>query len=169
MTQFNTIEDKLNSISLLAQKLDGTIYNQNRVGYLACPYTAIGSTGRKAKKIMDQRFEEITQIAGLLTEKYNIPLICPITTSHVIAEHMLKLGRPLGTKWCSWASIDLAFINKSDYLLLALMDGWSQSTGVRAELEEALRLDIPIITVNPDNLEFGLLPPDLFTPWEITR
>ncbi len=138
-----------------ARLVKHTVEDTSKVGYLACPYTAKGMAGRERVRLEHKRFVQITDIAGQLTQKYNCPLICPITTSHMLAERMKILGTPLGTEWGSWETIDTAFLHKSDYILVATMEGYKESVGLAAEVELASKLGLPVLTIHPESLEFG--------------
>lgn len=117
--------------------------------YIASPYTAKGHTGEGAKEIEHARYVEVTRIAAELTEKEDIAILCPITTSH-----MLKVYNDnLGTSWKEWKKIDYILLKHVDALLVCLMPGWDKSTGVNGEIQIAKNLKIPIYYVDPETLE----------------
>ncbi len=70
----------------------------------------------------------------------------PIVNSHVLVEH----GLP--TDWESWARFDRDIIRRCDSLLVLMLDGWSNSVGVRAEEGIATACGIPIGYIHPTTL-----------------
>lgn len=126
--------------------------DKTKVYYLACPYTAIGEVGEKRLEIQQQRYEEITRIGAKLTRDHGLVVLGPITTSH-----NFKIHEPtLGTEWAFWKEIDELLIERcSDAVLVAMMDGWADSVGVRAEIDKAKLEQIPIYFLDPETMDIA--------------
>jgi hypothetical protein len=105
--------------------------------YLASPFS------HSDKKIEKKRYEDVTLIAALLTKRFGHAMFLPITQSYA----MTKAVPSLKGDFNSWKDIDLHMVGKSDELWVVLLDGWSESIGVLAEIKEALMLHKPIKSV----------------------
>jgi nucleoside 2-deoxyribosyltransferase len=105
--------------------------------YLAAPYS------HPDPKVMEQRFEQVTAEAAHLINRGEF-VYSPITHNHPIAiRHELPRG------WEFWEAFDIAMLTKCDSMTVLLLDGWDFSRGVRAEIEFARGLGIPITYVEP--------------------
>lgn len=100
--------------------------------YLASPYSHDDSL------VVEQRFEAVCRAAARLMERGTL-LYSPIAHTHPIAMH----GK-LPTDWTYWERYDRAMINACDTLGVLMLDGWSVSRGVTAEIMIAEELDKPI-------------------------
>ncbi len=100
--------------------------------YLASPYSHPDPAVREA------RFQQICNITADLMND-GVIVFSPIAHSHPIA-----LGRTLPTDWSFWKHVDSAFILRADKLIVAMMDGWTESVGVQAEVNIATDADIPV-------------------------
>ncbi len=98
---------------------------KHKLIYLASPYTA------KSKKLMHERFKEISKVGAKLVMKGHI-LFCPISQSVALA----KYGN-LKTNWAFWKTFDLTVLSKCDELWVVKMPGWKESVGVQAEIQYA--------------------------------
>ena len=96
--------------------------------YLAIPYTGIEETS----------FKVATAITGQLMKRGDV-VFSPITHSHEVA----KITE-LPTDWDFWERVDREFIIKCDRLLVVGIEGWKESKGVQAEIDTALRYEMPI-------------------------
>lgn len=63
----------------------------------------------------------------------------PIAHGHPIAQFY---GLP--TDWEYWAKFAKEYIQRSDELVVAMIPGWKESTGVTAEIAIANELGIPV-------------------------
>jgi len=54
-----------------------------------------------------------------------------------------------------WLPFDEAMMEKSDHLLIALMDGWNESKGIKHEIEFFRECGKPISTLNPITLDMN--------------
>lgn len=130
----------MNFFNKFINKKDLKTVSKGKLYYLASPYT------HKDKKIQHKRMKEISKIAGLLIKK-NIYGIYPISSSHTIAEEI-----DMGTSFEHWAEIDYLYIEKSDGLIIANLDGWKKSVGVQAEIEHAKKINKPVYILNTKDL-----------------
>lgn len=96
--------------------------------YLAGPYSAD----------RDRLFLQHEQsLAKLLRSGYKI--FSPIVHCHALAK---RFAMP--TDEAFWRDFNFSFIAKSNGLILLLLPEWRESLGVKDELEEAQRLNLPI-------------------------
>lgn len=107
--------------------------SQKKISYLAVPY----SHPDRATRIY--RFEKANQITGDLMRS-GIPVYSPISHTHPICEAMGDVP----FTWDYWEAYDRLFIENSDLLYVAMLDGWQESKGVQAEIQIAQELEIPI-------------------------
>lgn len=49
-----------------------------------------------------------------------------------------------------WLGYDLKLLHYCDTLAVITLDGWEDSAGVKAEIDEAERLGVPIVYLDPD-------------------
>lgn len=100
--------------------------------YLACPYSHPDRDVRLA------RFEAVNKVAADLMRQ-GLKIFSPISHTHPIAE----AGElPLG--WDYWHEYDHAFLSASNRLIVLMLDGWRESTGVNGEIEIANTLGIGV-------------------------
>jgi len=107
--------------------------------YLAVPYTAC-STGDELRdlNLMKERFHSAAEKTGELLSRGHI-VLCPVVHYHPVAE-VCDLPRD----WAFWRNIDEALVEWCDELWVYMLDGWDESTGIRAEVEKAERMNIPV-------------------------
>lgn len=98
--------------------------------YLACPYS------HKDRSVRVARFEAANLAASKLMREGHY-VFSPISHTHPIAE---AGGLPLG--WDFWEGFDRALLGVSHRLIVLTLDGWAESTGVRAELAIAAEMSI---------------------------
>jgi hypothetical protein len=101
--------------------------------YLASPYS------NPSKKIREERFEQISQIAADLNAE-GVIAFSPITYGHTLLEF-----RDLPTDWNFWKTFCLSFLEHADELWVYQMEGWKDSRGIQAEIEFAEQHGIPVI------------------------
>lgn len=109
-----------------------------RVIYLASPYT------HEDKEVRQYRFEEMCRVHADLLHLHGktCAFIGPIAMTHSIAEYA-----KLPTIWDFWKVHDEAILSKCDELWVIMMDGWTESVGVTAEIAYAYAHNIPVIYV----------------------
>ena len=116
--------------------------------YVASPYTykgrfpkLLGTYGRW------KRFFQIAYYQAVLDSTYNVQCFGPILESHLTVFIGKLFGLSIGKSSGVWADFrvgDLAMVEAMDELWVVMMDGWDQSTGVRAEIRHARSLGKPI-------------------------
>ncbi|HWT40364.1 MAG TPA: DUF1937 family protein [Dongiaceae bacterium] len=110
--------------------------------YLASPYS------HKDKRIMEYRYMLVAAAAAeLYTRGYN--LLEPIGAGHPLA---IRYDLPQGYEY--WKRRDELMIERSDGVIVLMIDGWKESKGVQAEIEHALSIGKFVWYINP--AEVGL-------------
>jgi hypothetical protein len=107
--------------------------------YLAAPYT------HKKRSVMVYRFRKINKAAAIIMGK-GYYLYSPISHTHPIAD-----AGELPRGWDFWGGYDEIMISACKVLVVLMLDGWKESTGVNAEIKIAQRLGLPIEYISPDN------------------
>lgn len=129
------------AIGAMCATLNATIYqyvitNQKKrkmmMIYLACPYTHPESVVREI------RYQQALYVTGVLSRDKSI-VYCPIVHNHNIANSM---NMPVDFKF--WREIDIEILKKADDLFVLLLPGWKDSIGLKAEIEFAESINIPI-------------------------
>lgn len=100
--------------------------------YLACPYS------HKDSKVRNERVHSVNKAAGHLL-KNGYLVYSPISMSHNIA-----LDCNLESDYISWEPLDTEMLTRCDSLVILLLEGWTESRGVRAEYDLATSLGKPI-------------------------
>lgn len=100
--------------------------------YLASPY----SSG--TKQSLDENYEDALQAVYLLA-RYHIPIYSPIVHFHNAAKKY-SLHKDYGF----WSGVNNHMISLSEMILILQLEGWQYSTGVKGEVTEARRLEIPV-------------------------
>lgn len=100
--------------------------------YLACPYSHPDRDVRLA------RFHAANVAAARLMQQ-GLKVFSPISHTHPIAEAGTL---PLG--WNYWHEFDRAYLQASHKLIVLMVDGWKESTGVTGEIDIAHELRLPI-------------------------
>ena len=86
-----------------------------------------------------QRAHDITAItARLITTFPALSFLTPVGHTYPMQEE--HGAKPV----FGWYAADIAWLDVSDILIVAMMDGWAESRGVNIEIKRALELDIPI-------------------------
>jgi len=65
-------------------------------------------------------------------------LFSPIVYGHTIALH--SCNEQINTDFESWKTFDLEMLEKSDEVWVLMLDGWTESVGVKQEIEYAKKL-----------------------------
>ena len=103
--------------------------------YLAGPYT---DTDRDVR---EERFQALTQVAARLMNEGHV-VHSPITHGHTIAER-----HPMPLVWDFWRVQSLRMLEQAAVMYVVMLPGWEDSTGVQAEIDHAILLDIEILYV----------------------
>jgi len=112
--------------------------------YLATPYSRY-----PAGKVEAHRMACV--LAGSLI-KAKIPTFCPIAHSHAIAQ----IAGIDPDSHEIWLPADQFFIDGAYGIVVALMRGWQESTGVQYEIAEFKKAHKPIFYLDP---EMGVISP----------
>jgi len=100
--------------------------------YLASPYSSPDGNVR------NQRFEAACRVAAEMIRAGH-SVLSPIAHSVPICSH----GN-LPEDWAFWESVDRDLLSKCDRMVVLALSGWHESRGVRAEIEIARELSLPI-------------------------
>lgn len=114
---------------------------QYRLCYLATPYT-------KYKGGIDIAFAEAARIAALLLTT-GVRVYSPIAHTHPLAIY----GNLDPLDHSIWLPFDEAMMEAADCLIVARMDGWDVSYGVKHEIEFFTREGKPVIHIDPVTLK----------------
>ena len=104
--------------------------------YIAIPYSKVDK---------DHSFETANQVAAYYIRQ-GCCVYSPITDGHVLKRY----GLP--DDWEFWGKFDREFIKWCDEIVVCMINGWEQSTGVKAEIELARRLGKSIHYVTPGKI-----------------
>lgn len=107
--------------------------------YLANSYSSFLDDPDAASLQRNQRRHLESYVGGKLKKKYGVTIILPIAISASMADLCA-----FGTGFSEWADDDFNFISRCDELWVLMSDGWKESVGVRAEIEYASGLGLPI-------------------------
>src|SRR5574338_41833 len=110
--------------------------------YIASPFSCNTSNKSMKKRVEEHRYEMITYIAAELKMKYGSThsFILPITQSY----NLCKAEPKLQGSFEQWKEDDLLYISKCDEMWVVQMDGWNKSIGVKAEIDHAQSLGLPV-------------------------
>jgi hypothetical protein len=108
--------------------------------YLASPYT------HSNPAVSEARYRVVTKVAAALIRFKRWNVFSPITHSHPLHQ----IGNLAGD-WQFWKKIDTEYIRISARLVVLMLEGWEESTGVQAEIAIAKRLKIPVHYIDPEN------------------
>lgn len=110
------------------------------IAYIASPYK------HKDKDVMRERFDAVMQATVQIMKAFeDIIPFSPVTYTRPLAEN-------LDVIYFDWYTFDLEFLYRCDILLVLKLEGWENSYGVKLEIEEAKKKDIPVIYATPDNI-----------------
>ena len=99
--------------------------------YLASPYSHADPAVRET------RYQAACHATAALL-KAGFVVFSPIVHSHPLVAFDLPTG------WDFWERIDRAYLSRCDEVVVLTLDGWQQSTGVRAEIAIARDLGKPV-------------------------
>ena len=108
--------------------------------YLASPYTHTDASVREA------RFHQATRAAATLIESGAV-VYSPITMTHPIDLLLAEDGATLGSEY--WVKFDEAFMNACSKMVILRIDGWSESLGIKREIEFFRAMEKPIEFLDP--------------------
>jgi len=91
--------------------------------YLATPYS------HPDPAVRELRFQQVNKVAAILMSNGYL-VFSPISHTHPIA-----IAGDLPKGWEFWKEYDKSFIEWADEIYVLMLDGWQESTGVRAEID----------------------------------
>jgi hypothetical protein len=103
--------------------------------YLASPYS------HNDRAVMEMRWSQVCEASSNIM-KEGKHLYSPIAHCHEIA----KYGLP--TDWGFWEQYDTEMIKRCDELWVLMLDGWTDSVGVRSEISIAESFGIPVTYID---------------------
>ena len=112
--------------------------------YLATPYRAYKGPRASA-------FTQAAQQAAILSDS-GISVFSPIVHSHVIASHTERLVEESP----EWIDLDMPMVRAARGVIVCMLPGWEQSSGIYRECNEAIKLGKPVIHMTPDTIPEGL-------------
>jgi len=115
--------------------------------YLACPYT------HEEDSIRQDRFFLACEATALLMAR-GYQVLCPIVHGHAVSRFLSDEVQ--GHNF--WAHQCAPLLGCCDTLLVLMLDGWSESAGVRHEINHALQHGLDIEWFTLDDLRDGALP-----------
>lgn len=117
---------------------------QHKLVYLAAPYSD------KDPAVVEKRIKEFLEIDAILTQQGIV------TVSPLYKHFLLHVGNIPGD-WEYWKKYSLTLLEKCDAVFVLGIDGWDESTGVKAETEAAKECNIPVHSVDHNGT--------IFVPW----
>ena len=120
--------------------------------YLASPYTYEHEDRERVDLIQRLRFETINRVAAILMLD-GVRLFSPISHCHPIA-----LVGDLPVSWAYWEEYDREMLSICEGLIVLMLPGWQESTGVQNEIKISRELGIPVQYIDP--IVFGVPVPD---------
>jgi nucleoside 2-deoxyribosyltransferase len=106
--------------------------------YLASPYS------HPDPAVREQRFRAACRAMATLLRTGHV-VFSAIVHSHPLVEHGLPAD------WKFWECIDRQHLERCDEVVVLMLDGWRESTGVRAEVRIARELGKPVRYVAPED------------------
>jgi len=101
--------------------------------YLASPYS------HQDEETRTRRFQEACKAAAMLM-RTGATVFSPIAHSHsIVMESNVRTDADF------WLNQDFLLLDKSDALVVLMLEGWKESAGVKAEVKRAEHQGIPIL------------------------
>ena len=113
----------------------------NKLTYLASPYTSDDPA------VMEERYQLACKAVSVLKNKGWL-IYSPITHSHGPAQYGLPKDYAYWKRYCE------VMLPKCDDMMVLQIDGWENSKGVKAEIDLADKLGIPVRTCDFETLPF---------------
>lgn len=119
--------------------------DKDKVYYLASPYSSDDALTRQLRYLM------VVNVATQLVRDHGLTLIEPIAMSH---HHAQMFGLPSGYDF--WKRRDRMLIDRSDGVVVALINGWKESVGVKDEIAYAQAQGKPVFYLDPETMSMAL-------------
>lgn len=110
--------------------------------YLACPYSS-----DRDPRLPHERFIAANYAAAKLMQQ-GAHVFSPISHGHPIA----KAGA-LPTCWAYWESYCRTMLTACSRVIVLMLDGWQESTGIAGEIAIARELGLPVEYLDPGACE----------------
>ena len=114
--------------------------NGNPLIYLASPYSHADAA------IKELRHRQVCLAAAHLIAR-GVTVFSPVAHSHPIALH----GKAQGD-WATWEKQCLALLDRCDLMLVLMLEGWRESTGIKAEALHCLHTGKDVLYTDPVSL-----------------
>ncbi len=106
--------------------------------YVASPYSSGGSPEQRAAA-HEERYREAKRFVTYVIVEHGPAPFSPIVYCHPLA---VESNLPGDAEY--WYKFNMQFLRKSEAVFVLMLDGWEKSKGVKAELDMAQRLRIPV-------------------------
>ena len=106
--------------------------------FISSPYT------HSSEEVMWKRFELTSKIVAKIVST-GVVAISPVIYGHTLSQY-----EEMPLDWEFWKNYCESFLIKSDKVLVLMIDGWLESTGVKAEIEFANKNGIPVEYIEVD-------------------
>lgn len=107
----------------------------------------VGTPYSKWADGLDAAFVEASKLTARLMQ-HGLKVYSPIAHTHPLAVH----GNIDPLDHSIWLPFDGAMMDKADAMIVAMMDGWETSKGVRHEIEVFIEAGKPVFFLNPADL-----------------
>lgn len=108
--------------------------------YLATPYS------HPSAAVRHSRFQVVNIVAAAMMAR-GLHVYSPISHTHPIC-----LAGDLPQGWDYWAELDRKMVSACGLLVVVRQPGWRSSVGVKAEIEIAGELGIPVEHIQPSDV-----------------
>lgn len=98
--------------------------------YISAPYS------HKDKNVVEKRMSAVYEHFATLMLKGHVP-VSPLMAHAVVKKH------PVPSDSVFWENYSLKLLSKCDEMLVLMLDGWEESSGVQYEIAYCLNNDIP--------------------------
>lgn len=110
----------------------------------------VGTPYSKWADGLDAAFVEASKLTARLMQ-HGLKVYSPIAHTHPLAVH----GNIDPLDHSIWLPFDGAMMDKADAMIVAMMDGWFESKGVRHEIDVFNEAGKPVFFLNPADLSIS--------------
>ena len=104
----------------------------SKIIYFASPYS------HKDSLVVQDRVQKTSEMVAKLVSEGNV-VISPIVYGHNLLQY-----HEMPSDWEFWKNFCQTFLRKSDEMIVYMIEGWDQSTGVLSEIDLATELGIKV-------------------------
>lgn len=117
-----------------------------QIAYIASPYTHTDSA------VMLSRYEKVRDATAILQDREGgFSYYSPVTHGHNIFHNSAQVKLPIASHF--WLDLCIPFLAAADSLLILPLEGWKESSGIKREIEIAVKLNISIGVITEELLE----------------